>query len=228
MKAALRPRTAFLTGLLIILPLVITLWLLSFLFGPIQRFATPQAVALLRWIGLGGLLEAPGAGVVTTAVGLVLTAILVYLVGVFGSNLIGKRIFRALDRLVLRIPLVKGIYGSARQLLDTFSDSSRLAFRQVVLIEYPRRGCYTVGFVTSVTAGEPQARTAQRLVNVFVPTTPNPTSGMLVMVTQEDLIPMAMTVEEAIRLVVSGGIVAPPARTEAAPKPLVETAPDRT
>ncbi|MFQ5743439.1 MAG: DUF502 domain-containing protein [Acidobacteriota bacterium] len=207
-------RKAFLTGLLVIFPLLITIWLLSLLFAPIQHFATPPVVAILRWLGLGALLDLPGAGVGASLIGLLLTAIFIYLVGVLGSNIIGRSLVRGLDNLALSIPLVKSIYGSARQLLETFGSPARTTFEGVVMIEYPRQGFYMVGLVTSETAGELRDRTSQNLVNVFVPTTPNPTSGVLVMVARESLIPLEMTVEEALRLIVSGGIVAPVERQE--------------
>lgn len=212
MRGSLGFRKAFLAGVLIILPLVITVWLVGLLFGPVQRFVTPPVVAMLRWMGLSGILEAPGGGVAATLIGLTLTVVLIYLVGVLGSNIIGRSLVRGLDNFALSIPFVKSIYGSARQLIETFGATRRGAFEQVVLIEYPREGLFTVGLVTSDTAGEAQEVTAEHLVNVFVPTTPNPTSGVLVMVPEEDLVPLQMTVEEALRLVVSGGIVVPEGR----------------
>jgi len=202
-------RRSLLAGLLILLPLALTLWLFSVMLGPVQRFVTPPVVALLRWSGLAPLLDLPGAGVATTLVGILLTLIIIYLVGVVGSNVIGRRVVTAMDNLALSIPLVKSIYGSARQFLETFSAGRRGTFESVVLVEYPRRGLFTVGLVTSRTAGEPQAITTEDLVNVFVPTTPNPTSGVLVMVPSSELAHLEMTVEEALRLVVSGGIVVP-------------------
>jgi len=198
-----------LTGLLIILPLVITVWLFALVFAPIQRFVTRPVVHLLRWAGVGAVLDIPGAEVAAGLIGLVLTGVFIYLVGLAGSNIIGRSVVRALDNFALSIPLVKSIYGSARQFLETFGTSERTTFQGVVLIEYPRLGIYTVGLVTSETAGEAQSLTSEHLVNVFVPTTPNPTSGVLVMAARETLIPLEMSVEEALRLVVSGGIVVP-------------------
>ena len=202
-------RRSFLTGLAIMLPLVITIWLFALVFAPIQRFVTRPVIALLRWAGVGALLDIPGAEVAAGLIGLVLTGVFIYLVGVAGSNIIGRSVVKGLDNLALSIPLVKSIYGSARQFLETFGTSQSTTFRGVVLIQYPRLGLYTIGLVTSETGGEAQEITSEHLVNVFVPTTPNPTSGVLVMAARESLIPLKMTVEEALRLVVSGGIVVP-------------------
>jgi uncharacterized membrane protein len=209
MSVLLHFRRSFLTGLAIMLPLVITIWLFALVFAPVQRFVTRPVLALLRWAGVGALLNIPGAEVAAGLMGLILTGVFIYLVGLAGSNIIGRSVVKALDNLALSIPLVKSIYGSARQFLETFGTSQRTTFLGVVLIEYPRLGIYTIGLVTSETAGEAQALTSEHLINVFVPTTPNPTSGVLVMAAQESLIPLKMTVEEALRLVVSGGIVVP-------------------
>ena len=211
MKVLSHIRRSFLTGLVILLPLVITVWLFALVFAPIQRFVTRPVMALMRWAGVGALLDIPGAEVAAGLIGLVLTGVFIFLVGLAGSNIIGRSVVKGLDNFALSIPLVKSIYGSARQFLETFGTSQRTTFQGVVLIEYPRKGIYTVGLVTSETAGEAQTRTSEHLVNVFVPTTPNPTSGVLVMAPRESLIPMAMTVEEALRLIVSGGIVVPEA-----------------
>jgi uncharacterized membrane protein len=117
-----------------------------------------------------------------------------------------------MDDLALSIPLVKSVYGSARQLIETFYSSADRTFESVVLVEYPRKGIYTVGLVTAPTEGELQDRTPGETVNVFVPTTPNPTSGVLVLARRDELVFLEMGVEEALRFVVSGGIVSPPRR----------------
>lgn len=202
-------RRSLLAGLLIILPLVVTLWLFALILRPVQRFATPPVMGLIEAIGLAALLDLPGAGVAAGLIGLVLTVVLIYLVGLAGSNILGRTLVRKMDDLALSIPLVKSIYGSARQLIETFYTSADRTFESVVLIEYPRQGVYTVALVTAPTQGELQDRTPGTTVNVFVPTTPNPTSGVLVLAQRDDLIFLDMGVEEALRFVVSGGIVSP-------------------
>ncbi len=202
-------RRSLLAGLLIILPLVFTLWLFALVLGPVQRFATPPVVALLRVVGLDTVLDLPGGGVGTALLGLLLTFAFIYVVGVLGSNIIGRGLVKKMDELALSIPLVKSVYGSARQLLETFYSTADRTFESVVLIQYPRKGIYTVGLVTAPTAGELQDHLPGDGVNVFVPTTPNPTSGVLVLARRDELEYLDMNVEEALRFVVSGGIVSP-------------------
>jgi len=202
-------RRSLLTGLLIILPLVVTIWLFALVLRPVQRFATPPVVALLHAAGLDTFLDLPGAGVGTALLGLLLTFVFIYFVGVLGSNIIGRSLVKKMDELALSIPLVKSIYGSARQLIETFYSTADRTFESVVLIQYPRKGIYTVGLVTAPTEGELLDHLPGEAVNVFVPTTPNPTSGVLVMARRDELEYLDMSVEEALRFVVSGGIVSP-------------------
>jgi len=113
------------------------------------------------------------------------------------------------DRLANRVPLVRSLYGGSKQILETIMASQSDAFREVVLVEYPRRGIWAIGFVTGVTKGEVQALSKENLINVFVPTTPNPTSGFLLFFKRDDTLVLDMSVEEAVKMVVSGGIVTP-------------------
>ena len=209
MRLAAHLRRSLLAGLLIILPVFVTLWLFALILRPVQAFVTPPVLRLVEVIGFGGYLDLPGARIVAGVIGLTLTVLVIYLIGLAGSNILGRSIVRMMDNLALSIPLVKSVYGSARQLVETFYSGADRAFDSVVLIEYPRKGIYTVALVTAVTQGELQNCSPDTTVNVFVPTTPNPTSGVLVLVRQEDLIFLDMSVEEALRFVVSGGIVSP-------------------
>jgi uncharacterized membrane protein len=126
------------------------------------------------------------------------------------------------ERVMGRIPLVKGIYGLFKQVADTVLNTDRQGFRKVVLIEYPRRGIWSVGFVTGVSQGEVQAMTDRHMLNVFVPTTPNPTSGYYILVPEEDAREMDMNVEEAFKLIISGGMVTPPDRPRRARRQVPE------
>ena len=209
MRIVAHLRRSLLAGLLIILPLFVTFWLFALVLRPVQKFVTPPVLRIGEAIGLGGYFDLPGAGIVAGVIGLILTVVVIYLIGLAGSNILGRTIVRMMDNLALSIPLVKSIYGSARQLVETFYSSADRAFESVVLIEYPRKGIYTVALVTAATQGELQDCSTDTTVNVFVPTTPNPTSGVLVLARQEELIFLDMSVEEALRFVVSGGIVAP-------------------
>ncbi len=195
-------------GLILVLPLVVTVWLLVLLFGLINDTVGPQIVALLRrleypWVGLWP------TRVVVAVAGLLVTAGVIYLIGLFGGNLIGRRVLSTFERVVLRIPLVKGIYGAARQLLDAFTATSAQAFSKVVLVEYPRPGLWVVGFVTREKTHGTGSNRLRDTVPVFLPTTPNPTSGWMILVAREELLVLDMTIEEAVKLVVSGGIVGP-------------------
>jgi uncharacterized membrane protein len=186
----------FLAGILTLLPVVVTFYLIYFLFNTLDNF-------------LGNFLEKitqrelPGAG-------FLLSLVVVFLVGLLTTNLLGKRIIYWGEGLIQKIPLIKGIYTSTKQIVDAFSNREKDAFKKVVLLEYPRPGLYALGFVTGSSRGEIQAKTKGLMINVFVPTTPNPTSGMLVMVPEEDIIPLDMTVEEGLRVLISGGIASPP------------------
>ena len=203
-------RQTLLTGLAVVLPLFITLWLLSALFRLVDGAVTPwvKKALLLTRLPLAsrpGLLES-----LAPVIGLLITLLLIYLAGLLSTNLFGVRILCAFDRLILRIPVVKAVYGGSKQLLEALSATGKGSFSQVVLAEYPRKGVYTVGFVTreSIRTVSP-AMGQQPMAAVFLPTTPNPTSGWIAILPREGLIPLSLSVEEGLKLVVSGGIVLP-------------------
>lgn len=204
-------RSKLVRGVLLVLPLLVTVWLLGILFDVVNHNVTPWVRRLVSRLGieeLEGLLARVGIPLMS----LVLTVGLIYLVGLLASNLALRRIGRSIEAVILRIPLVKGIYGSARQLLDAFSVGGKRTFSKVVIVEYPRIGVWTVGFVTREVRhrlSSPQTGKETRSVPVFLPTTPNPTSGWMVLVPTGDLRVLDMTVEDGIKLVVSGGIVGP-------------------
>jgi len=198
------------SGLLIILPLLITLWLLGILFDVINRRVTPWVLAALRAAGTPGLEQWP-ARFAVPLIGIILTAVLIYLAGLLAGNLVGRRILAMFETGMLRIPLVKGIYGAARQLLDAVSLTGKRPFSRVVLVEFPREGVWTLGFVTQERAhriGGPGGD--EPAVPVFVPTAPNPTSGWVLFIREADMVQLDLTVEQGLKLIVSGGIVSPP------------------
>jgi uncharacterized membrane protein len=131
------------------------------------------------------------------------------------AGLAGRTLVRMGERLLSRMPVVRSVYGTLKQIFETILAQKSRSFREVVLIEYPRRGLGAIGFVTGPTRGEVQARSEDELVNVFLPTTPNPTSGFLLFVPKRDLIHLDMSIEEGIKLVISGGIVTPSMEQEA-------------
>jgi uncharacterized membrane protein len=202
----------FLTGLVIILPLVITVWLLRVLFGIVQAVSTPFILRLLGLLRVPLVDDPAFSTYLAPLIGLVVTLILILLVGALTTNLLGRQIVASFDRLMLRIPLIKGIYGAARQLLDALNRKTD-SFQRVVMVEYPRAGVYTLGFMarenaTLRAAGRHRSLPGHTLV--FLPTTPNPTSGWLVAVPDRDVIPLDMSIEDGIKTIVSGGLVLPP------------------
>lgn len=150
----------------------------------------------------------------TTVPGIgILTAILFFTtVGWFAKNFLGRLFIRISEYVVDRMPVIRNIYSAIKQVLETVMASQSQAFRDVVMLEYPRKGVFSIGFVTGESKGEVQRVTTGKTINVFVPTTPNPTSGYLLFVPQKELHYLNMTVEEGIKLVISGGIIAPPDR----------------
>lgn len=205
-------RGKLIRGLFLVLPLLITVWLLGLLFDIVNRNVTPWVRRLVLRLGtdeLEGLLARFGIPVMS----LFLTVLLIYLIGLFAGNLGGRRVGRVFESVILRIPVVNWIYGSARQLLDAFGGGGRRTFSKVVMLEYPRTGLWTVGFLTTEVEHRlplPDSSATAISVPVFLPTTPNPTSGWMVLVPTRDLRVLDMTVEEGLKLVVSGGIVGPP------------------
>ncbi|MGI9499987.1 MAG: DUF502 domain-containing protein [Geminicoccaceae bacterium] len=156
----------------------------------------PRATILYLPFGLPGI-------------GLIIMLAFLTLIGFVTAGFAGRTLVRTGERLLSRMPVVRSVYGTLKQIFETVLNQSSRSFREVVLVEYPRRGIGAIGFVTGPTRGEVQERTDEDLVNIFLPTTPNPTSGFLLFVPRKDLIHLDMTVEEGIKLVISGGIVTP-------------------
>lgn len=194
----------FLTGLLVVVPIGLTFlvvrWIVTTMDRALMR-ALPSAWQpdLLFGIKIPGL-------------GLAATALLILLIGILTANIFGRSLVNFYERMLDKIPFVKGIYGLFKQVVDTVLSRDKGAFRKAVLIEYPRREIWAVAFVTGISEGEVQHVTSKRLVNVFVPTTPNPTSGFYILLPEDDIIELSMTVEEAFKLIISGGMVTPPLR----------------
>jgi uncharacterized membrane protein len=189
-------RRYFLTGLLAVTPLLVTVWILWRLYLLVDHTVRPW---LERIPGLGDNLPP----FFLTLSGVAAFLLLITLIGLFTRNLIGVAFFGLVERSLNRIPIIKGIFTATKQISEVFLKDKRTAFKQVVLFEYPRRGLYSIGFVT-------QDIPDLQLVNVFLPTTPNPTSGYLLMVPRHDTVVLPVTVEEGIRIIISGGSVMEP------------------
>jgi uncharacterized membrane protein len=192
-----RLRTYLIAGFLVILPVGVTVFVLLALF----RFLDSLLGPVFRFFGI----QVPGLGLISGVA-------LILFVGALASNVIGRRVVGAFDQVMLRIPFARTIYGAVKQFSDTVFLQNRAAFREAVLVEWPRQGLYSVGFVTGETRGEAQVKTTERVVNVFIVTTPNPTTGFLCLVPESQVVRLEMTVEDALKLVVSAGIVVPPYR----------------
>ena len=194
-------RKWFIAGLLVIVPLVITLGVLNWIIGTLDQTLAilPEAWQPDKLLGM----HIPGFGVI-------LTLLILLVVGGIASNFIGRKLVGWGDSLVRRIPVVRSIYSSVKQVSDTvFSDSGN-AFRTAVLVQWPREGVWTVAFVTGAPSGEVAAYLRDEYLSVFVPTTPNPTGGYFVMVRKSECIGLDMSVDAALKYIVSMGVVAPP------------------
>ena len=200
-----RIRAWFFTGLLVTAPVLLTVYIT----WAAIKLIDSQVSKLLPGFETSILGNVPG-------VGLVIGAVLITLIGAIAAGFLGRYIIRLGEAILNRMPVVRSIYGATKQILETVISTQSDAFREVVLVEYPRKQLWVIGFVTGNTKGEVAGRIASSMVNVFVPTTPNPTSGFLLFCPREDVIFLKMTVEEAVKLVVSGGIVTPPDRSQSA------------
>jgi uncharacterized membrane protein len=200
-----------LAGLLVWLPLAVTVWVLHTALGALDGLfawlltAGQSVLPYSVYEQLEALKGIPGLGVLAMIMGLIIT-------GIFATNMVGQWWLRQGSRVLQKIPIVKSIYRSVKQVSDTLFSSNGNAFRQAVLVEYPRRGCWTIAFVT----GQPSGETAQFLraqqdhfISLYVPTTPNPTSGFFLMVPRSEVIELSMSGDVALQYISSMGVVAP-------------------
>ena len=200
-KLQRRIRNIFITGLLITFPIALTYFILQFLFKNLDTLS-PVFTKIL--IDMGAPIP---EGYRIPALGLVITLLIVLAVGWFTTNFFGKQMINLGESLVEKIPFVRKIYKGSKQVVQSIAHADTTAFRKVVLLEFPRRGMLAIGFVTGSARGEVQEYTREDVLNVFVPTMPNPTSGFLVFAPPEDLTEINMSIEDGIKYVVSGGIV---------------------
>lgn len=198
-------RRYFISGSLIVLPVIITfflfLWAFKLLDGALGKYADDF---LIRYYGH----TFPGSGIV-------LAIILILLVGFLASHIISKKILSFFENFFFKFPIIKQVYPSVKQMVSFIFSEKRISFKKVVLLEYPRKGVYSLCFITNESAELFREKSRRSdLVNVFVPTTPNPLTGYLVMAPQEDIIPIDISVEEAVKMLISGGVVNPSSRSE--------------
>jgi uncharacterized membrane protein len=204
-------------GLLVWLPMAVTIWVLHAVLGLLDGLFAWLLSASQAVLPEGAsatlemLKQIPGLGVIVMLAALLLT-------GMFAANIVGQWWLRQGGRLLHRIPIVKSIYSSVKQVSDTLFSSSGNAFREAVLVQYPRQGSWTIAFVTGRPGGEAGEHLSGDYLSLYVPTTPNPTSGFFLMVPRGDVIELRMSVDEALKYIISMGVVAPPAALPAVPR----------
>lgn len=187
-------------GILVWAPLAITFWVINMVIGFMDKTILllpssyrPEAVLGFNIPGLGA----------------VLAIVVVLLTGALVANFIGRKLIALGESVLQRIPLVRSVYSSVKQVIETFVSQDSRSFRKVVLVEYPRKNCWSLAFLAGEPVGEVQDKTAQTVLTVFVPTAPNPTSGFVIMVPEQEVIALDMTIEEGFRMVLSLGVITP-------------------
>jgi len=204
MKIFNKIRANFLTGALLIIPLVLTFWVFYFIIGKLNLLLLEPIMNVLRtWV--------PASNIVVLtkiAVFLLLIALLI-LIGFATRIIILRNIFGFGEKILYKVPMISTVYRALKEISAAFLLQKNTIFQRVVLLEYPRKGIYQLGFVISEAKGEVQEKTKDRILNVFVPTTPNPTSGILALVPQQDTISLEMSVADGMKMVISGGAVVP-------------------
>lgn len=188
-------RNYFITGLIIFTPFMVTIYVLwiSFVFldglvGKYIEYFLGERIPGLGFLALLGI---------------------IFFIGILATNFVGKTFISVSESIVTRIPLVKTIYRSTQEIINPFLTFKERIFSRCVLVEYPRKGVYSLGFVTSESRGEVQVKTREKVINVFLATTPNPTSGVLLFVPEEQTVPLSMSIEDGMKLIISGGFVVP-------------------
>ncbi|XZG69837.1 DUF502 domain-containing protein [Chitinibacteraceae bacterium HSL-7] len=211
-----RLRRYLLTGILVWAPIAVTVWVIQLVLGLMDQLASllPEGLRpdfwLLQglapsWPWLNGQRTIPGFG-------LVLTVIVLLATGLITANVLGQRLLLIGERMLNRIPIVRSIYNSVKQVSDTLFSDSGNAFRKALLVQFPHQNAWTIAFLTGKSADEVSTLMGEELLNVYVPTTPNPTSGYFIMVRAADVRELEMSVDEALKYVISMGVVAPAAR----------------
>ncbi len=205
-----RLRRYLVAGILVWVPLGVTIILINLIIGLVDKTLVliPERFQPEQWLGV----DIPGIW------GLILSIFVLLVTGVFAANIVGKSLVALWESMLERIPVIRSVYSAAKRFAEiVFSDSSQ-SFKKVLMIEYPRKGLYSLAFQTATDLGEVQARTGEEVVSTFVPTTPNPTSGFIIIVPKKDVIEMDMEVDEAFKMIVSLGVVVPTWRGDQMPE----------
>jgi uncharacterized membrane protein len=193
-------RKYLITGLLIWIPLIITLWVLKVIFDTLDAslLLLPESFQTEHWLGV----HIPGLGAI-------LTIVVIFLTGVFATNFVGAQLVQFWHDVLQRIPVVNSIYSSVKQISDTLFSSSGVAFRKALLVQWPHPGMWTIAFMTGTPGGEVVKHVPPDCIAVYVPTTPNPTGGYFVIVRRSDVIELDMSVDQALKYIISMGVVPP-------------------
>jgi uncharacterized membrane protein len=196
-------RKYLITGLLIWIPLIITLWVLKVIFDTLDAslLLVPESFQTEHWLGV----HIPGLGAI-------LTIVVIFLTGVLATNFVGAQLVEFWHDVLHRIPVVNSIYSSVKQISDTLFSSSGQAFRKALLVQWPHAGMWTIGFLTGTPGGDVLNHLPPDCVSVYVPTTPNPTGGYFVIVRRSDVIELDMSVDQALKYIISMGVVPPLAK----------------
>ena len=198
-----RLRNIFLAGLLVALPISLTIFILSFLFRSLDTLSP----VFTHWLILLGAPLPQGYQI--PFLGVVMTFVIIFLVGAVTTNIFGKKLLHLWEEIIEKIPFVRRIYKGTKQVVSSFATMDTKSFTKVILIEFPRKGAHAIGFVTGKTRGEIKHLTSDNHLKIFVPTTPNPTSGFIIFAEPSEFIELDMTIEDGIKFVISGGIVSP-------------------
>ncbi|MDE3122215.1 MAG: DUF502 domain-containing protein [Paracoccaceae bacterium] len=218
-----RLRANFLTGLVVLLPISLTVYLIWSVTGWIDSWVLPFIPSPYRPEVLLRHVFGPGAAVTIRGLGVLIFLVFTVVIGWLAKGLIGRTLIRRAERLVDRMPVVRSIYNGLKQIAETVFAQSEKSFERACLVEYPRRGIWGIGFVSTAAKGEIASRvpSEEQILSVFLPTTPNPTSGFLLYVPASEVIILDMTVEDAAKLIISAGLVYPsPKAVDAAAKAL--------
>jgi uncharacterized membrane protein len=192
----------FVAGILAFAPLGITIWAMAWIIQRLDNLLLPHLLSLV-YPGIDELPQVP-------FIGALFTLLVILLMGVIARHFFGTEFVRAWERLLARVPVARNIYGGVKQLFEAiFTRNQQSQFNRVVLIEYPRKGIYAIAFTTGPARGPVQEATARRMINCFLPTTPNPTSGFYLLVPDDEVVEVALSVEEAFKLIMSAGMVSP-------------------
>lgn len=216
-------RNAFVTGLLLLAPLAVTWMVFSWLVGQIGSGFRPYFFFFVP----DNILSQPSLDLLWNLLSTLIVIALVTILGLVSRYVFSHYFGQLAERFILSIPGVSAVYRTVKQIVETFGSQNRALFSKAVLVEFPRKGLWSVGFLTNKAQGEPQAKTTEEVWTVFVPTTPNPTTGFLIMLPEREIVSLDMTVGEAMKMIISGGAVVPPwppaQPTLAAPAPVPAT-----